>query len=198
MAEKAEIDKRTLQRIESGKTTKPAAKTIERLKVALGIEIGPSKRRSGTHKEIQDPELRRWLECARALLDDPEFVLLDDAGQVVPVRESGDRLILAATLAYRAWEACNANVLSRTMARVSDPDLRAREYERQVNLLGLTLGVGPVALERFRKVHLAGLTSNRLGSWCIRFEGDASPSQDDARFAVDFATDWVLKVQRLG
>lgn len=190
LADAAGVDKRTIQRIESGEVS-PRAETIMALQNALGIEFDKTKRGGTSGEEIQNPIWRRWLNSAQALLNDAEFELLDDADK--PVANPGHRLIpgerltLAATLAHRTWTACNASVLSPAMTPVPDP---------RPDMLALTLGMSLGDLRRFLGVHLAGLTASPFGNWCIRFEGTESPSEDDARFAIDFATQWVLRVQQ--
>jgi hypothetical protein len=145
------------------------------------------------------------------LLDDPAYDLVDDEGNNTRVFESGCRSVLAVALARWAWESCNSNVLwpatdeapelytQLEYGQREQQDLqrnfRQREQALQFDVLALVLGIRQADVRRFRRVKQAGLTMNPFGKWWITFEG--SPRDEpDARFAVEFATDWILRAQQ--
>lgn len=157
---------------------------------------------------VQDEFLRLLLVWAHALLDDPGFEFEDTDGHRWPGRHA-DRRALAVGFAGEVVRVTTARVIwprlhkaqDRFRSREDDRKterlvdfLRGREDALRCDLLGFVLGVRQTDVARFLAVPALSPGFDAVGALHPTGTG-GTPTDADARFTVDFATDWVLRAQ---
>lgn len=170
---------------------------------------------------ISNGRLRHLLQTADALLTDPAHIPILEDGEPFPMgtylnTEDGRRR-LAVGVADLAWRWCwravsfkwedrrddlldDAEImhpvdgaLKQVLMSIRDRAAHARG-ELRCDLLAMALGVPLPDLRRFETIK--GVPIDRWsGHVSITINGSA-PSPDDARFAVDFVIDWVLRSEQ--
>lgn len=160
---------------------------------------------------IENPQWRRWLESAYGMLEDPAYELLDEAGTTCGALEPGARALIAVALARLAWNTCNNNVLwpatdqtpslfgrlghEKQEQRSLQQRYEKREKALQFDVLALVLGVRQADVRRFLQIKQMIIFESPAGQWEFT-KHDEPPDVVDARFAVEFATNWVLRAQQ--
>jgi len=157
---------------------------------------------------VQDDFLRLLLQWAYALLDDPAFEFEDTEGHKWPGRDT-DRRALAAGFATEAVAIATSWITwprlqgapDRFRSREEDRKterlvefLRQREDALRGDVVAFVLGVRQPDVARFLAVPALRPGLDAVGALHPTGTGQR-PSEDDARFAVDFATDWILRAQ---
>lgn len=159
---------------------------------------------------IKDEFWRRHLERAYSLLDDSDFVLEDDTGHSFGAIDEDSRSAIAAGLAQEMWSFCNGRILWALTRKAKplfsrldygnhhDRELQEnyleREHALKTELLALHFGVRQSDLDRFLHVESASVMFNTYGKMQISITN--RPTSEDARFAVEFAADWILRAQQ--
>jgi hypothetical protein len=158
---------------------------------------------------IEDERIRLYLDRAYRLLHDPAYVLEGGDGQEIRL-EAAARPTVAVGIARAMWERARNRMLWANLDRATKlfPQLEygqreneelqknylAREQALQTDLLALSLGIRQVDLHRFLTTEGAAVGFSGDGRMLLTVHAHAAA--DDARFVLDFTTDWVLRSQQ--
>lgn len=125
--------------------------------------------------------------------------LLAAAETELEQKKPTEAITQAAQAAYLANTPLSRRLIeSRPSAFDPEGDRWAREaiVELAENITLVTLGVNQALYARFRRIS-PSVVRSMAGSWQVRWRGGQEASTDDARFAIDFVTDFALAAERV-
>jgi excisionase family DNA binding protein len=153
---------------------------------------------------IRPSRKRDLLEWGYNLLADPAYTRPDFSGKQRTF--TGSHPAIAAGFGFSAWAACNGSIIWSRLEAAGSPwgafsgdfsgpndAAQRREDALRDDVLAFVFGIPQSDLRRFLSIPHASIGFNPFGAMIVDIHNDPAP--DDARFVLDFATDWILRAQ---